>query len=261
MATYQNLLFKNHDGVVTISLNRPAVHNALTLELIQEITKAMHDAEDDSSVRVIVLTGEGEKAFCSGADLKAAMESGKSAGEMLRDGYNPMIELLRNIPKPVICRLNGLAVGAGCSLALACDLIIASEDSYLSQMFVQIGLMPDAGASFFLPRLIGMARAFELASTGRKVYAPEAVQIGLINKSVTRENLDKAVEEAISYYRHAPTKAIGAIKKVFNQSFESNLTEILNLEMKNQDLLQKTRDASEGISSFLQKKKPDYQGK
>ncbi len=261
MATYQNLLFNNHDGVVRISLNRPAVHNALTLELIKEITTAFQEAEEDSSVRVIVLTGEGEKAFCSGADLKAAMESGKSAGEMLRDGYNPMIEAIRNIPKPVICRLNGLAVGAGCSLALACDLIIASEDSYLSQMFVQIGLMPDAGASFFLPRLIGMARAFELASTGRKVYAPEAVQIGLINKSVSREKLDEAVDEAISYYRHAPTKAIGAIKKVFNKSFESNLTEILNLEMENQDLLQKTKDAAEGISSFLQKKKPDYQGK
>ncbi|MBE9465554.1 enoyl-CoA hydratase/isomerase family protein [Dyadobacter subterraneus] len=261
MATYQNLLFNNHEGVVRISLNRPAVHNALTLDLIKEITTAFQQAGEDSSVRVIVLTGEGEKAFCSGADLKAAMESAKSAGEMLREGYNPMIETIRNIPKPVICRLNGLAVGAGCSLALACDLIIASEDSYLSQMFVQIGLMPDAGASFFLPRLIGMARAFELASTGRKVYAPEAVQIGLINKSVPREKLDEAVNESISYYRYAPTKAIGAIKKVFNQSFESNLTEILNLEMENQDLLQKTQDATEGISSFLQKKKPDYQGK
>ncbi|GLU54975.1 enoyl-CoA hydratase [Dyadobacter frigoris] len=261
MGIYQNLLFNNSEGVLRISLNRPAVHNALTLDLIREITDAIQEAGDDSSVRVIVLTGEGEKAFCSGADLKAAMESGKSAGEMLRDGYNPMIEAIRNIPKPVICRLNGLAVGAGCSLALACDLIIASEDSYLSQMFVQIGLMPDAGASFFLPRLLGMARAFELASTGRKVYAPEAVQIGLINKSVPKENLDAAVEEAVFYYRHAPTKAIGAIKKVFNQSFESNLSEILNLEMENQDLLHKTQDAAEGISSFLQKKKPDYQGK
>lgn len=260
MATYQDLLFNNNDGVVKISLNRPAVHNALTLDLIKEITEAILEAKEDSSVRVIVLTGEGERAFCSGADLKAAMESGKSAGEMLRDGYNPMIEAIRNIPKPVICRLKGLAVGAGCSLSLACDLIIASEDSYLSQMFVQIGLMPDAGASFFLPRLIGMARAFELASTGRKVYAPEAVQIGLINKSVSREKLDEAVDEAISYYRHAPTKAIGAIKKVFNKSFESDLSKILKLEMENQDLLQKTKDAAEGISSFLQKKKPDYQG-
>ena len=258
---YQNLLFDNNDGVVRISLNRPAVHNALSLDLIGEITAAIQEAEKDPTVRVIVLTGEGEKAFCSGADLKTAMESEKSAGEMLRDGYNPMIEALRNIPKPVICRLNGLAVGAGCSLALACDIIISIEDAYLSQMFVHIGLMPDAGASFFLPRLVGMARAFELASTGRKVYAPEAVQIGLINRSVTREKLEEAVEEAVSYYRNAPTQAIGAMKKVLNRSFESNLSEILNLEMENQDMLYKTRDAIEGISSFLQKKKPDYQGR
>lgn len=258
---YQNLIFDNNDGVVRISLNRPAVHNALSLDLIGEITAAIQEAEKDPTVRVVVLTGEGDKAFCSGADLKTAMESGKSAGEMLRDGYNPMIEALRNIPKPVICRLNGLAVGAGCSLALACDLVISSEEAYLSQMFVQIGLMPDAGASFFLPRLVGMARAFELASTGRKVYAPEAVQIGLINKSVSREKLDEAVEEAVSYYRNAPTVAIGAMKKVLNKSFESNLSEILNLEMENQDMLYKTSDAGEGISSFLQKKKPDYQGR
>lgn len=258
---YQNLLFDNNDGVVRISLNRPAVHNALSLDLIGEITAAIQEAEQDPTVRVIVLTGEGEKAFCSGADLKTAMESEKSAGEMLRDGYNPMIEALRNIPKPVICRLNGLAVGAGCSLALACDVIISIEDAYMSQMFVHIGLMPDAGASFFLPRLVGMARAFELASTGRKVYAPEAVQIGLINRSVTREKLEEAVEEAVSSYRNAPTQAIGAMKKVLNRSFESNLSEILNLEMENQDMLYKTRDAIEGISSFLQKKKPDYQGR
>ncbi|MCF0057679.1 enoyl-CoA hydratase/isomerase family protein [Dyadobacter sp. CY356] len=261
MGTFQNLIFNNNDGIVRISLNRPEVHNALSLNLIREITEAIEEACADPSVRVIILTGEGEKAFCSGADLKAAMESGKTAGEMLRDGYNPMIEAIRNIPKPVICRLNGLAVGAGCSLALACDLVIASEDSYLSQMFVHIGLMPDAGASFFLPRLIGMARAFELSSTGRKIYAPEAVQIGLISRSVPKEKLDEAVEEAVSYYRHAPTKAIGAMKKVFNQSFQSSLNEILNLEMENQDLLYHTKDAAEGIASFLQKKKPDYQGK
>jgi len=258
---YKHLLFDNRDGVVRISLNRPAVYHALSLDLIAEITAAVDEAGNNPDVRTVVLTAEGDKAFCSGADLKTAMESGKTAGEMLRDGYNPMIEALRNIPKPVICRLNGLAVGAGCSLALACDLIIACENAYLSQMFIQIGLMPDAGASFFLPRLVGMARAFELASTGRKVYAPEAARIGLINRSVPVEKLDKAVEEAVAYYRNAPTIAIGAMKKVMNRSFESSLSEILNLEMENQDVLYKTQDAAEGISSFLQKKKPDYQGR
>ena len=257
---YQNILFQNIDGVARISLNRLNVHHALNTELILEITEAIKVAETDETVRVIVLTGEGNKAFCSGADLKSSMESGKSVGDSLREYYNPMISAIRNIPKPVICRLNGLAAGAGASLALACDVIIASEEAYLSQIFVQIGLMPDAGSTFFLPRLVGMAKAFELAATGRRVFAPEAAQIGLINRSVPATELDNVVNETISYYRHAPTKAIGAMKLVFNQSYQSNLDEMLNLEAINQDKLSKSSDAVEGISSFLQKKKPDYQG-
>ena len=258
---YSNILFQNSDGVVRISLNRPQVHHALHAELISEITHAIKEAEGDETVRVVVLTGEGNKAFCSGADLKANMESGKSVGDSLREFYNPMILAIRNIPKPVICRLNGLAAGAGASLALACDVVIASEEAYLSQIFVQIGLMPDAGSTFFLPRLIGMAKAFELASTGRKVYAPEATQMGMIGRAVAEAELDSAVDEIVAHYRHAPTKAIGAMKLAFNQSYESSVDEMLALEAKNQDLLSKTKDVTEGIMSFLQKRKPDYQGK
>ena len=258
---YQHLLFQNNDGVVRINLNRTNVHHALNSELIREITQAITEAKNDPSARVVILTGEGDKAFCSGSDLKAAMESGKSAGAMLREDFNPMIQAIRNIPKPVICRLNGLAAGAGCSLALACDLIIATEEAYLCQIFVQIGLMPDAGSCFFLPRLIGIAKAFELASTGRKVYAPEAAQIGLINKAVPKDQLDEAIEVAVAYYRQAPTLAIGLMKQVFNKSYESNLTEVLNFEAESQEILYHSQDAAQGISSFLQKKKPDYQGK
>jgi len=258
---YQNILFQNTNGVVRISLNRTNVHHALSPELILEITQAVKVAEADTSVRVVVLTGEGNKAFCSGADLKASMGSGKSVGDSLREYYNPMISAIRNIPKPVICRLNGLAAGAGASLALACDVIIASEEAYLSQIFVQIGLMPDAGSTFFLPRLIGMAKTFELATTGRRVYASEAMQIGLINRSVPEADLDNAIEETVSYYRAAPTKAIGTMKLVLNQSYQSNLDEMLELEAINQDILSKSDDAVEGIMSFLQKRKPDYQGK
>jgi 2-(1,2-epoxy-1,2-dihydrophenyl)acetyl-CoA isomerase len=168
----------------------PDVFHALSPALIAEITNAVQTAADDDSVRVVLLTATGEKAFCSGADLKEAAASGKSAGEILKDYYEPMITAIRDIPKPVICRMNGLAVGAGCSLALACDMVIAPDDTYLSLAFVQIGLMPDAGATFFLPRLIGLARSFELASTGRRVPAAEAREIGLISKTVTRETLD-----------------------------------------------------------------------
>ena len=258
---YQNILFQNTGGVVRINLNRTEVHHALSPELISEITGAIKEAEQDSSVRVIVLTGEGSKAFCSGADLKASLGSDKGVGESLRAYYNPMISAIRNIPKPVICRLNGLAAGAGASLALACDMIIASEEAYLSQIFVQIGLMPDAGSTFFLPRLIGMAKTFELASTGRKVYAPEAAQLGLINRCVPLSDLNQAVEETVAYYKSAPTKAIGAMKMAFNRSFESNLGEMLELEALNQDMLSKSSDAAEGIMAFLQKRRPDYQGK
>lgn len=258
---FQHILFQNSDGVLRINLNRPQVLHALNPELTTEITDAIEIASTDESVRVVVLTGEGNKAFCSGADLKATLESGKSAGEMLRTYYNPMIRSIRELPKPVVCRLNGLAAGAGASLALACDLIIASDASYLSQIFVQIGLMPDAGATFFLPRLIGMAKAFELASTGRRVYADEAFQMGIINKVVPEATLDQAIDETISYYKHAATKAIGAMKLVFNRSFESNLADMLELEAANQHKLSQSNDAAEGIMSFLQKRKPDFQGK
>ncbi|MCE7067389.1 enoyl-CoA hydratase/isomerase family protein [Dyadobacter sp. CY326] len=258
---YQHILFENTNGVARITLNRPQVYHALSPALINEITIAVKAAESDDNVRVIVITGAGEKAFCSGADLKDVSNSGKTAGEILREYYNPMIQAIRTVPKPVVCRLNGLAVGAGCSLALACDLVIAREDAYLSLLFVQIGLMPDAGATFFLPRLVGMAKAFEIASTGRKVYAPEAASIGLISQSVPPSELDNAVDKAVAYYRSAPTKAIGAMKQVFNQSFHSDLAQMQELELINQEKLFNTADAREGITSFLQKKAPDFQGR
>lgn len=257
---YENLLYEVTDGVAHITLNRPQVYNALSPDLIREITEAVHAAGADASVRVLMLTGTGEKAFCSGADLKAGMGEATSLGDALRKRYNPMIRAIRNIPKPVVCRLNGVAAGAGCSLALACDVIIAAEEAYLSQIFVNIGLMPDAGSTFFLPRLVGTAKAFELASTGRKVFGPEAAQLGLIQRAVPAAELDAAVAEVVTYYRQAPTKAIGAMKQVLNQSMQSDLDTMLEHEAVEQDKLGATRDAGEGIMAFLQKRKPEYQG-
>ena len=258
---YQSIIFDNTHGVARITLNRPQVHHALNPEILVELLGAFKAAEADDTVRVIVLSASGDKAFCSGADLKAATGTGKSVGELLKTYYNPLILAIRNIAKPVVCRLNGLAAGAGASLALACDVVIASESAYLSQIFVRIGLMPDAGATFFLPRLIGLAKAFEIASTGRNVYAPEAAQIGMINRAIPENELDAAVDETVAYYRNAPTKAIGAMKAVLNQSYQSDLGKMLELEALNQDALSKTHDAAEGIMSFIQKRKPDYQGK
>jgi 2-(1,2-epoxy-1,2-dihydrophenyl)acetyl-CoA isomerase len=258
---FHHITFENTDRCVRIGLNRPTVLNALHPESIAEITAAFKAAASDDTVRVVVLTGEGDKAFCSGADLKTVLKGSENIENTLKTHYNPMIMAIRNLPKPVICRLNGLATGAGASLALACDLIIASENAYLSQIFVQIGLMPDAGATFFLPRLIGPAKAFELMSTGRRVYMAEALQLGLINKVVSDTDLDAAIGEATNYYEQAPTRSIGAIKAAMNLSFESNLSDMLDFEAKNQQMLIESRDANEGIMSFLQKKKPDFQGK
>src|SRR3954465_27423 len=176
---YQFLRYKNENGVATISLNRPDVYNALNDEITFELQDAFKAVAKDDAVRVVVLTGEG-KAFCSGQDLKAASGNQKrSFLESLHKRYNPIIRAMRNLPKPIIGRLNGVAAGAGCSIALACDMIIASEEATLIEVFVNIGLVPDSGSSCFLPRLVGMAKAFELCTMGSKVAAKQAVELGL----------------------------------------------------------------------------------
>lgn len=259
---YEHIIYEVSEGAATITLNRPQVYNALSTELIKEITKAVETASNDEIIRAIVLTGVGEKAFCSGADLKAGLDKGlMSLGESLRDNYNPMIRAIRNAEKPVVCRLNGIATGAGMSLALACDVIIANKEAYMSELFVGIGLMPDAGSMFFLPRIVGMQKAFELFSTGRKIFMDEALNLGLVSKSVPYAELDSAVNELVDIYKNAATKSIGLMKKVLNQSLNSNLEEILEQEAVNQDLLGKTHDFAEGVMAFLQKRKAAFRGK
>jgi 2-(1,2-epoxy-1,2-dihydrophenyl)acetyl-CoA isomerase len=259
---YENIIYESSEGIATIILNRPQVYNALSNALIKEITKTVETASTDESIRAIILTGSGDKAFCSGADLKAGMDAGfTSLGDSLRENYNPMIRAIRNAEKPVVCRMNGVAAGAGMSLALACDLIIANKDAYMSELFVGIGLMPDAGSMFFLPRIIGIQKAFELCSTGRKIFMDEALALGLVSKAVSYENLDDTINELTSYYKSAPTKSIGLMKKVLNQSFNSTIDEILEQEAQNQDILGKTHDFAEGVMSFLQKRQPFFKGK
>jgi 2-(1,2-epoxy-1,2-dihydrophenyl)acetyl-CoA isomerase len=261
MSAYKFLLFRQDDGVATIWLNRPDVYNALNDEITYELQDVFKIVGKDESVRVIVLTGEG-KAFCSGQDLKSSSaQEKKSFMESLQKRYNPIIRAMRNLPKPIVCRLNGVAAGAGCSLALAADIIIAAEEATLIEVFINIGLVPDSGSSYFLPRSVGMARAFELCSMGTRVKAKEAVEMGLINKAVPADRLDAVVKEYTDYYASAPTRAIGLIKKMLNKSASASLEDMLEYEAYAQEIAGTSQDYKEGVKAFLEKRKPLFKGK
>lgn len=260
MDNYKFLLFGNTNGTATISLNRPGVYNALNDEITFELQDAFKAVAKDDSVRVVVLTGEG-KAFCAGQDLKASVGAGKrSFMDSLHKRYNPIIRAMRGLPKPVLCRLNGVAAGAGCSLALACDMIVASEEATLIEVFVNIGLVPDSGSSFFLPRLVGMAKAFELCAMGSRVTAREAASLGLINKVVPHSQLDAALKEYTDYFAAAPTRSIGLLKKMLNRSGHATLDEMLDYEAYCQEIAGSSADYREGVAAFLEKRKPKFTG-
>ncbi len=258
---YQFLLYTLQDGVATITLNRPDVFNALNDEITYELQDALKQVAKDDNVRVVVLTGAG-KAFCSGQDLKAASgQQKRSFIDSLHKRYNPIIRAMRNLPKPIVCRLNGVAAGAGCSLALACDVIVAQEEAQLIEVFVNIGLVPDSGSSFFLPKLVGMNKAFELCSMGTRVKAKEAHAMGLINKTVPAEELDSAVKFYTDYYAQAPTKAIGLMKKMLNRAASSTLEDMLEYEAYCQEIAGGSADYKEGVQAFLEKRKANFKGK
>jgi 2-(1,2-epoxy-1,2-dihydrophenyl)acetyl-CoA isomerase len=168
---------------------------------------------------------------------------------------------MRALPKPIVCRLNGVAAGAGCSIALACDIIVASEEAVLTEVFINIGLVPDSGSSYFLPRLTGMAKAFELCSMGSKIKANEALTLGLVNQVVPASELDGAAKAYTDYFAQAPTQSIGLIKKMLNKSFVSTLEEMLEYEAWCQQIAGSSEDYKEGVKAFLEKRKPQFIGK
>lgn len=257
---YQFLKYEIAGGIATITLNRPDVYNALNDEITFEMQDAFKACAKDAEVRVVVLTGEG-KAFCSGQDLKSGAGQKRSFLDSLHRRYNPIIRAMRNLPKPVLCRLNGVAAGAGCSLALACDMIIAAEEATLIEVFINIGLVPDSGSSYFLPRLVGMSKAFELCAMGNKLKAAEAHQLGIITKVVSATELDAAVKEYTDYFAKAPTRAIGLIKKMLNKSATVDLDAMLDYEAYSQETAGSTYDHAEGVKAFLEKRKPVFLGK
>lgn len=260
MKEYTFLKFQVTKGVGIITLNRPEVYNALNDEITFELQDALKFCTKDSSVRVVVLTGEG-KAFCSGQDLKDSSKNpDRSFSKSLHKRYNPIINAIRNMPKPVICSLNGVAAGAGCSLVLACDYTIASENATLIEVFINIGLVLDSGSSWFLPRLISYNKAFEISTLGSKIDASTAHEMGMINTVVPHDELENATQEIANRYAQAPTKAIGLIKKMLNQAYTKNLKESLEYEAYAQEIAGSSNDHKEGVNAFLEKRKPEFKG-
>jgi 2-(1,2-epoxy-1,2-dihydrophenyl)acetyl-CoA isomerase len=263
MITFENIITSNESGVYKITINRPDSHNSLSKGLLIDLKTAIDEAEADTHIRVVIITAAGNKAFCAGADLKEALSTGKmmKMSESLTKYYNPLITGIRESGKPYICALNGIAAGAGCSIALACDIVVASSTASLSQIFVKIGLVPDAGSSYFLPKIVGNRKAFELFTSGRIVPAEECLELGLINEVVNETELVGRVLEIANSYKNAPTKSIGLIKKMINKSSQATLAEMLTLEAEYQDIASLTHDAGEGIMAFLQKRKAEFKGK
>jgi 2-(1,2-epoxy-1,2-dihydrophenyl)acetyl-CoA isomerase len=258
---YKTILFDIKDSILTITLNRPDVYNAFNEDMTAELQDAFKKAHEDNSIRCVVVTGAG-KAFCSGQDLKDFNEKNSGFKDALDRRYNPLIKLITTLPKPVICGINGVAAGAGLSLALACDYRVAVESAALIEVFINVGLVPDSGSSFFLPRMVGYAKAFEMCTTAEKVTAREAKEMGLVNKVVSNQTvLNQALASLAKDFASRPTKAIGMIKQMLNKSFESSLDGILEMESVNQDAAGHSEDFREGVNSFLEKRKPVFKGK
>ena len=255
-----SVLYQKNGAVATITLNRPDVFNAFDETQSYDLQAALKEARKDSEVRVVILTGAG-KAFCSGQDLKAiAGSKNRSLSDSLYKRYNPIIKAMRDMPKPIIGRINGVAAGAGASLALACDFIVAAEHASFIEVFVNVGLVPDSGSSYFLAKSISPARAFEMATQATKISAQQAQEWGLINRVVPAENLDEEVLKHANYYASAPTLAVGMIKKMLNKATSADLDAMLQIEAWYQEIAGRSNDYREGVTAFNEKRKPEFKG-
>jgi 2-(1,2-epoxy-1,2-dihydrophenyl)acetyl-CoA isomerase len=259
--TYTTILVDTQDAITTITLNRPDVLNAFNEQMAEEVLAALKQAERDSAVRCLVLTGAG-RGFCAGQDLGAlrARPEGVSFREHLLRTFNPIITRLRAIEKPIIGQINGAAAGAGFGVALACDLRYAAEGAKFRMAFGGIGLAPDSGTSYFLPRLIGNARAFELAATNAPLGAKTALELGLVNGLFPDEQLAAGVRNVATQLAHAPTQAIGLTKRAMNKAFELSLDEALDYEAHLQEIAGQTADHREGVAAFLEKRAARFTG-
>lgn len=255
------LIQKIENGVCFLKLNRPDVFNSFNQEMAFALQKALKEAALNEEVRAIVLTGEG-KAFCAGQDLAEAMDpEGPELQSIVKDHYNPILELICTIEKPIIAAVNGVAAGAGANIALACDITFATKSAAFIQAFSKIGLIPDSGGTFFLPRIVGYQKAMALFMTGDKVVAEEAERMNMIYKVVEDGTLDEVVTEFATKIAQMPTKGLGLTKRAVNATWTNNLTQQLALEEELQTEAGNSYDFNEGVQSFLEKRKPGFKGK
>jgi 2-(1,2-epoxy-1,2-dihydrophenyl)acetyl-CoA isomerase len=259
--TYETILYELADGVATITLNRPSKLNAFNDQMIGETTDAFKAAGRDSAVRCVVITGAG-RGFSSGQDLGDFQERGEkvSIGEHLRHGYHRLIKQMVSLEKPIVGAINGIAAGAGCGVALAADIRIASDNASFMLAFSRIGLVPDSGTNWFLPRLIGYSRAYEMAVTADRVPADKAQEWGMVNRVVPADQLPEITAAWARRLADGPTLAFGLTKRAMNRGWGMNLEEALDYEAYIQEVAGRTHDNREGVAAFLEKREPRFTG-
>jgi len=259
-----SILVSRDAGILTVTLNRPDKLNAFNPEMHQLLRDALEVARDEAGVRAVLLTGSG-RGFCAGQDLSERNLSADAApidlSVSLGSNYNPLVRRLRALPKPVVCAVNGVAAGAGANIALACDIVLAARSASFVQSFARLGLVPDSGGTYFLPRLVGSARAMGLALLGERLSAEEAERWGLIWKALDDERLIEEATRIAQALAAGPTRGYGLIKKALYASAGNSLDSQLDLERDLQREAGFSEDYREGVAAFLQKRKPAYKGK
>lgn len=247
-------------SVLKITLNRPDKFNSFNREMALQLQSELDKAAKEKSIRAVLITGEG-KAFCAGQDLSEAMDkSGPGIERIVKEHYNPIILKIRNIEKPIVCAVNGVAAGAGANIALACDVVMAGSSVSFIQAFSKIGLIPDSGGTFFLPRLIGFGKASALMMLGDKVSAADAEKMGMIYKVCDDANLQSEALAIAKTLADMPTVGIGLTKKLMNQSMTHSLEQQLDAEGEEQVKAAQSYDYNEGVNAFLEKRKPIFKG-
>ena len=259
----QHILVDDADGVAHITLNRPDVLNSFNREMAREVVAEFARAAKDATVRAVVLTGSG-RAFCAGQDLSEALPKNgvmPDLGDFVRETWNPVVMAVRTIEKPVICAVNGTAAGAGANLAFACDLVFASREANFIQSFAKIGVIPDTGGTFILPRIVGLQRATALTMLAEKLPAEQALAWGLVYKVCDPALVLDEATAAARYLASQPTRALGLIKRGFNRSLGITLEGQLAYEEELQREAGRSADYAEGVKAFLEKRKPTFTGR